>query len=154
IKTGIFIFATCLLNNCKRDFLEKYQLDQISNATFWHTENDLMIYNNGLYNMARKSQNVPILLGTDDGFESKWCASWYLDQYSDNIAPTHSREAFYAQTRSGKHSVPSSPQQYGWVGWDFVRAINVGLDHYFTADIPVETINKYAAEARLFRGWF
>ena len=154
IQFGLCFFAAIVLNSCKKDYLDRYPLDQISNATFWHTENDLMVYNNGLYNMARNHQNVPIMMGVDDGFESNWCGSWYLDEYSDNIAPTHSRHAFYAQTRSGKHNIPSGPQQYGWIGWNFVRAINVGLDHYYGADIPAETINKYAAEAKLFRGWF
>ncbi len=70
------------------------------------------------------------------------------------MAPTHSRHAFFAETRAGKHFVPSGPQNYGWRGWDFVRSINVGLDHYPGASIPAETINKYAGEAKLFRGWF
>lgn len=153
-KIAPYFFATLALSSCKKNYLERYPLDQISNTTFWHTENDLKIYNNGLYNMASDDVNVPIMLGHHNGFDSHWAGVWYPDEYSDNIAPTASRHIFFAQTRSGKHTVPSSPQQYGWRGWNFVRAINVGLDHYYGASLPMETIHKYAAEARLFRGWF
>lgn len=153
-KLIILAAAILLVSSCKKDFLERYPLDQISNATFWNTENDLRIYNNGLYDMARNDVNVPIMLGHHNGFESHWSSYWYLDEYSDNIAPTAVRHAFFAQTRAGKHNIPSTPQQYGWRGWDFVRAINVGIANYYNASIPAATINKYAAEARLFRGWF
>lgn len=154
IQAGGILVAILLLSSCNKDFLERYPLDQISNATFWNTENDLLIYNNGLYNMARNDVNVPIMMGHHDGFDSHWCGIWYVDEFSDNIAPTTARHAFFAETRSGKHHVPSGNQRYGWGGWNFVRAINVGLDNYYKAKIPQATINKYVAEARLFRGWF
>ncbi|MEJ7767398.1 MAG: RagB/SusD family nutrient uptake outer membrane protein [Chitinophagaceae bacterium] len=154
IQITLMFFAAFLLNSCKTDYLERYPLDRISNATFWNTENDLKIYNNGLYNMARNDVNVPIMLGHHEGFDSHWSGIWYLDEFSDNIAPSAVRHAFYAQTRAGKHTVPSGPQQYGWRGWDFVRAINVGLDNYNKAKIPQDVIDRYAAEAKFFRGWF
>ncbi|MEO5999277.1 MAG: RagB/SusD family nutrient uptake outer membrane protein [Chitinophagaceae bacterium] len=150
----LLFFTIFLLNSCKKDFLERYPLDRISNTTFWNTENDLKIYNNGLYNMAGDDVNVPIMMGHHEGFDSHWSGIWYLDEYSDNIAPNIARHAFFSQTRSGKHNVPSTPQQYGWRGWNFVRAINVGLDNYNKANVPSQTLDKYAAEARLFRGWF
>lgn len=142
------------LYSCKKGYLDRLPLDHISNATFWNTENDLKIYNNGLYNMASNDVNVPIMMGHHNGFDSYWCSIWNLDEFSDNIAPLASRHLFFAETRSGKNHVPSGPQQFGWRGWDFVRAINVGLDNYNHASIPQETIDKYAAEAHLFRGWF
>lgn len=154
LHIGFLFFIGSFFASCKKDFLERYPLDRISNATFWNTENDLKIYNNGLYNMARNDINVPIMMGHHDGFDSHWCGVWYLDEFSDNIAPIVPRHAFFAQTRSGKHNVPSGPQQFGWRGWDFVRAINVGLDNYNKAKIPQATIDKYVGEARLFRGWF
>lgn len=154
IKICLLFFAAFILYSCKKNFLERYPLDRISNATFWNNENDLKIYNNGLYNMARNDVNVPIMMGHHDGFNSHWSSIWYVDEYSDNIAPNIARHAFFSQTRSGKHNIPSGPQQYGYSGWDFVRAINVGLDNYNKAKVPQAIINKYAAEARLFRGWF
>lgn len=154
IKIALIFLITALIYSCKKDYLDRLPLDSISNATFWNTENDLKIYNNGLYNMARNDVNVPIMLGNHTDFNSHWAGIWNIDEYSDNFAPTNSRHTFFAEIRSGKLHVNSGPRQHGWVGWDFIRAINVGLDNYNRAKIPQATIDKYAAEAHLFRGWF
>jgi starch-binding outer membrane protein, SusD/RagB family len=154
-----FLLAVLLLISCNDDFLERYPLDRISNETFWNTENDLAVYNNGIYHLAAiNDDNVPIMMGHDDGFESLKYGIWYIDEFSDNIAPRHSRHTNYQQYRAGKHNVPASAagdgQWFGYEGWDFVRAVNVGLDNYSRANLPQATIDKYAGEARLFRGWF
>jgi hypothetical protein len=154
INISLVFFAAIIIAGCKKGYLNRLPLDRISNATFWNTENDLMIYNNGLYDMASNDVNVPIMMGHHNGFDSYWCSIWDLDEFSDNIAPLASRHLFFAETRAGKNQVPSNPQRFGWVGWNFVRAINVGLDNYNKAKIPQEVIDKYAAEAHLFRGWF
>lgn len=153
------LLAMLLLTSCNNDFLERYPLDEISNETFWNTENDLAVYNNSLYHLAAvDDNNVPILMGHDDGFESQKFGIWYLDEFSDNIAPRHSRHTNFQQIRSGKHNVPSTSggdnQWFGYKGWNFLRAVNVGLDNYSKAGISQDVIDKYAGEARLFRGWF
>ncbi len=154
LKYNILAFAILLAAGCNDEFLERYPLDEISNETFWNTENDLAVYNNSLYNLARNDDNVPILMAHDDGFDSHRFGIWYTDEFADNIAPRHSRHNRYQQVRSGKHNVPSGTQWYGYKGWNFVRAINVGMDNYDRAQIDRATINKYKAEAQLFRGWF
>lgn len=154
IEYIIALFALTVGTSCNDEFLERYPLDEISNETFWNTENDLKVYNNSLYHLARNDDNVPIMMGHHEGFDSHWGSLWCLDEFTDNIAPRHSRHVRFQEVRSGKHNVPSSPQWFGYKGWDFVRAINVGLDNYNKAEISQEVINKYAAEARLFRGWF
>ncbi|MFP4342355.1 MAG: RagB/SusD family nutrient uptake outer membrane protein [Cyclobacteriaceae bacterium] len=156
LKYSFLVLVAWLLNACNDDFLERTPLDQISNETFWNTENDLRVYNNGLYDLARNDDNVPILMAHDDGFDSHRYSVWYLDGLSDNMAPRHPRHTYYQQLRAGKHNVPSGTgeQWYGFKGWDFVRSINFGLENYDKASIPQATINKYAGEARLFRGWF
>lgn len=143
-----------LLLSCNDDFLERYPLDEVSNETFWNTENDLMVYNNSLYHLALNDDNVPILHGHFDGFNSHWGSYWFLDEFSDNLAPRHDRHAFFQQVRAGKQIVPNGGQWFGYKGWNFVRAINVGLENYDKADIPENTRNKYVGEARLLRGWF
>ena len=159
IKLGLVAFATLLLVSCNNDFLNRYPLDEISNETFWNTENDLMVYNNSIYDRARNDNDVPILMGHDDGFDSHRYSLWYLDEFTDNIAPRASRHTRYQQVRAGKHSIPTGPQWFGWRngGWAFVRAINVGMDNYDKAlekGVAEAVVNKYKAEARLFRGWF
>ena len=158
-KYSSLAFAILLAAGCNDEFLERYPLDRISNETFWNTENDLAVYNNSLYHLAAvDDNNVPIMMGHDDGFESLKYGIWYIDEFTDNIAPRHSRHTQYQQVRAGKHNVPSSSggdgQWFGYKGWNFVRAINVGLDNYDKAQVDQAVKNKYIGEARLFRGWF
>jgi len=150
IKPGLVIIATILFLGCNNGFMERYPLDSISNETFWNSENDLIVYNNSLYNLMKDDNKVPILIGhgTYD------IGRWFLDEFSDNYGSTEPRHNYYHAVRSGKHNIPSSPEFYGYKGWDFVRACNVGLENYNNADIGQSTIDKYAGEARLFRGLF
>lgn len=154
ITFSVLFLAFILLNGCNDDFLTRTPLDEVSSETYWNTENDLQVYNNSLYDLARFEDEVPILHGHDEGFDSHRYSIWFLDEFADNMAPVHERHSRFQQVRAGKHNVPSEPQPFGYQGWDFVRSINVGLENYNNADIPQETIDKYAAEARLFRGWF
>lgn len=158
IKYHLVVGLLLLAAGCNNDFLERYPLDEISNETYWNTENDLAVYNNSLYNIARDDNNIPIMMGHDAGFNSHKFTIWNLDEYSDNCVSRAARHTQYSQVRSGKHNVPSSAngdgQWYGYKGWNLVRAINVGLENYQNASIPQAAIDKYAGEARLFRGWF
>jgi starch-binding outer membrane protein, SusD/RagB family len=160
LKLGLIIFVTliysCEINN---DFLERYPLDRISNATYWNTENDLKIYNNYLYELVREDNFVPILMAHDGFFNSHLFSYLYLDGFTDNTAPRHNRHDRYQEVRSGKHSIPTGPQIYGWhsEGWRFVRAINIFMENHLKAveqGVAQSVVNKYAGEARLFRGWF
>ncbi|GAB3313262.1 RagB/SusD family nutrient uptake outer membrane protein [Larkinella ripae] len=151
---GFFFVAALVLSGCNDEFLERYPLDRITNQTFWNTENDLRVYNNSLYDLARNDDNVPILHGHYNGFESNWGSVWFQDEFADNMAPTNARHIFFQQVRSGKHTVPTDPQQFGYKGWNFVRAINVGLANYDKANISQAIKDRYIAEARFFRGWF
>lgn len=154
LKYSLLFIAVFFLISCTDKFLERYPLDEVSSKTFWNTENDLMVYNNSIYDLALDDDDVPILKGHDLKYKSQWFSIWFEDEFSDNLAPTHGKHTRYMQVRAGKHNVPSGPQWFGYKGWNFVRAINVGLANYNKADIPQKTIDKYAAEARLFRGWF
>lgn len=154
LKISFVIFATLIMVSCNDEFLERQPLDAISNETFWNTENDLKVYNNGLYNMAKDDINVPIMLGHHNGFDSQWASYAYLDGYSDNTTPLEPRGLRFATVRAGIHQVPSSAQDFGWRGWNFLRAINVGMDNYAKAKVTDAVRDKYIGEARLFRGWF
>lgn len=131
-----------LLTSCNDDFLERYPTDEVSNETFWNTENDLMVYNNSLYHLALTDHEVPILHGHNNGFSSYYGSYYFLDGFSDNLAPRNDRHTFFQQVRAGKQLVPNSPQWFGYRGWGFVRAINVGMDNYDKAAISEEAKNK------------
>lgn len=153
--TLLFVFMVSLyLNGCNDNFLERYPLDAISNETFWNTESDLKAYNNRLYDLAKNDHRVPIMLGSMTGTNGYKYHPWFLDEFSDNIVINNARHARYAQVKAGIHVVPSTEDWYGYTGWDFVRACNVGIANYDRANIAEEIKNYYKAEAHLFRGWF
>ena len=154
IKIWLVVVATTLSFSCNDSFLDRQPLDEISNESFWNTENDLMVYNNSLYNLVRNDNDVPIFMGFDDGFDSHRYGIWHYSGFSDNTAPRHSRHNEYARKRAGKHTISNGAAWYGWRGWNFVRAINVGMDNYGKADVSEAARNKYIGEARLMRGWF
>lgn len=156
IKNISFVFfVAAFLFGCQEDFLERYPLDQISSETFWNTENDLMVYNNNLYHRAQVDQNIPIMMGhTTDPFTSHWASLWFLDGFTDDAAPENPRHDNFNEVRAGIHQVQTGSRRFGYSNWHFVRAINIGLANYDRADIAQSTINMYAGEARLFRGWF
>lgn len=155
-KLIIASLIALLVTGCNDKFLERYPLDRISNETFWNTENDLRVYNNGLYDLARNDDNVPILHAHFQGFDSHWGSFWFLDEFADNMAANHARHTQFMQVRAGKHVVPATAgsQWFGYKGWNFVRACNVGLANYDKAKIAQNIKDRYIAEARLFRGWF
>jgi len=153
VKFIFMAFATLFLFSCNDEFLERYPLDRISNKTYWNTEEDLKVYNNTLYNMAKNDVRVPIMMGHGVG-EVQAHGIWSLDEFADNMASRDDRHIEYTQLRSGKHITPTNNQIYGWGSWDFIRAINFGLENYDKADIAQSVKDKYIGEARLFRGWF
>ena len=140
--------------SCNDEFLDRQRLDQVSNEVFWNSENDLRVYNNSLYDLARNDNDVPILMGHDDGFDSHRYGMWHVSGFSDDTAPLHPRHDFYQQVRAGRHNVPSNPAWYGYQGWNFVRSINFGMENYERVEVDEEIRNQYIGEARLFRGWF
>ncbi|MGA0560656.1 RagB/SusD family nutrient uptake outer membrane protein [Larkinella sp. VNQ87] len=154
LLAGLIFGTAFVFSSCNDEFLERYPLDRITNQTFWNTENDLRVYNNSLYDLARNDDNVPILHAHFNGFDSHWGSVWFQDEFADNMAPRHARHTFFQQVRSGKHTTPTDPQQFGYKGWNFVRAINVGLANYDKAAVSQAIKDRYIGEARLFRGWF
>ncbi|MEK6476187.1 RagB/SusD family nutrient uptake outer membrane protein [Catalinimonas sp. 4WD22] len=152
----ISLALVVIMFGCNDEFLERQPLDEISNDAFWNTENDLRVYNNSFYDLARNDDNVPILMGHDDGFDSHYLGIWHVSGFSDDTAPRHPRHDLYQRVRAGRYQVPDNTGQqwYGYEGWNFVRAINFGMENYDKANVTEEVRNQYIGEARLFRGWF
>jgi len=146
------IILTTFFISCNDDALEKYPLTSISSETFWNSENDLMIYNNIFYDYA-KLNTMRLLNGNHEG--ANRAGQYSLDGMTDNDARTLAFSADHAEIRAGIIIPDSNPISFGWNNtcFNFVRAINIGLANYDRADISQSIIDKYKAEARLFRGW-
>lgn len=154
IKTGILLASVLVLFSCNDSFLERYPLDELSNETFWRTENDLAVYNNSIYNLTGKDENTAVLFGHTEKFASSHTSYQYNDEYTDNLAPIHSRHDRYKEVRAGLHIAEGGAQRQGYQAWDLLRAINVGLDNMATSPVELPIKNKYIGEARMFRAWF
>ena len=154
IQIITLVVAVLINYSCNDSFLDRVPLDEISSESFWNTENDLLVYNNRIYDLLTNDNNVPIAMGFDNGFDSHRFGIWHLSGFSDDTAPRHNRHTRFQEVRAGKHTVPTSPEWFGYSGWNFLRTINIGLDNYDRANISQSIIDKYAGEARLLRGWF
>ena len=160
IKLSLVVFATLLFFSCNDEFLERFPLDKISAETFWTSANDLEVYNNSLYDRIRDGRDVNLLIGHAEGYTSSRISVWYLDEFSDNISPRHSRTIEYQKVRAGKYSVQSGARWFGWHsdGWRLVRQIAVGLDGCERAlanGVSEADVNQYKAEMLLMRGiWY
>jgi len=151
------LFFALFLFSCNNDFLERYPLDEVSNENYWNSENDLKVYNNYLYYLVHQDAEVPIpsLIGHLNA--SPYTSIWMYDNMTDNcgIDIAADFDDDYSTIRAGKHSIPTSARAGGYSGWSFLRAVNIGLANYNNAtDAGQSVINKYAAEAHLFRGMF
>jgi hypothetical protein len=153
----LLVVYGCELND---EFLERQPLDKISDASFWNTENDLMVFNHTFYDMTKNDNTYPFLMGHDDGFDSHRISYLHLDGMSDNTAPRHGRHSTYQRIRSGVYNPPSGKNSnapggwYGYKGFELIRAVNIGLANYGKADISDAVKSHYEAEARLFRAMF
>lgn len=160
IKFSLVVVAALTLFSCNNDFLERYPLDKISETTFWTSASDLEVYNNSLYNRMRDDRDVDLLTAHMEGYWSSRISIWYLDEFSDNIAPRHGRHTLYQQIRSGKYEAQTNPRWYGWHpdGWRLIREINVGIQGCKKAvenGVSQDDANKYEAEQRLMRAiWY
>lgn len=160
IKLSLVVFATLTFFSCNDEFLERYPLDKISEETFWTSANDLEVYNNSLYDRLRDDRDVDLLTAHAEGYWSSRISLWYLDEFSDNIAPRHGRHNLYQQIRAGKYEAQTGPRWYGWHpdGWRLIREVAVGLEGCEKAlanGVSEADVNKYKAEQRLIRAiWY
>jgi hypothetical protein len=118
------------LGACKKDFLERRPLSEISPQDFFNTEKDLEMYTNSLYG------NLP---GTD---------IYSADNTSDNVETAATNEVV-----AGRTIVKTSAGEAGW-NWGALRNMNYFLVNYNKAATPDSLKNHYAGIARFFRAFF
>lgn len=142
-----FLFA------CNDKFMDKVPLSSLSSPAFWNTETDLQQYNNNLYNSA-SGTSFRMLIGHYQDFY--YYGKEAFDGMTDNdVRAWANYYPQYNKIRAGKLFSNQTTAEFAWNNnhFSFIRAINIGLANYDKAALPIETINKYKAEAHLFRGW-
>lgn len=127
-KIAIYILGMFLFfQGCKRDgFLDRFPQDSFSEPTYFQTEDDLILYANGFYDL------LPVV------------ASYSADNNSDVMVPRSINTLL-----SGTYMVPNSGGGWAVGDWLAIRRCNYFLARYSRANTSNKEI--YAGEVRFFR---
>ena len=142
----IFLCLLFLVSACHDDFLDLAPLDQVSDASFWKTDNDLKLYSNQFYVLFRS-------------FKGRGVGIFMEDITSDNMA-----FVTIDSRLNGLLTVPASAggENYdnSWsrtfavnYNWDYVRSVNIMLENFHKVESPWESARQYVGEAYFFRAF-
>lgn len=141
IISGVILL---LLFSCNDDFMERPPLDQVSDATFWNSEQDLEIYCNPFY--ATYFRGLGHGWGQRDALGVSVDIP-YRDEISDNMATYK-----YQRIPAGQYITPTASGTGGW-NWRGIRALNYFLDNYNQAHINEKKKKNYAGEIMFFKAF-
>lgn len=143
IASGLILFG------CKKDSIDRFPKDSITDLSFWKTENDLKLYVNSFY---------PTYVV---GFGSVWADEIsqpfgvnvgtlvYGDLITDNAAPnTYSKVG----TEEYISYLSGSNDSGGWK-FDGIRSLNYFLDNYKRGNLPEAVVKPYLGEVYFFKAW-
>lgn len=126
------------LSGClKNKLLDQNPQTQISDASFWHSTNDLKLYANNFYQQLPSYRNW-----TSMGIYSD-------DDNSDNMV-----YGSYNQRLNGENLVPSSGGGWSYGNWSNIRNVNYFLENYSKVKDPFSSYAAYVGEAYFFRAYF
>jgi hypothetical protein len=145
------------LTACNDSFLDRTPVTDLNNAAFWTSENDMKVYNNGIYSEVA-GNNYPFFRGNATGAsESKYLSFMGMEAVSDNFASTDVNLQVWTTIGAGKETIPAgatTTMGNSW-RWTFLYRCNFFLENYEKAtSVPVEKRNWYAGEVYFWRAWF
>jgi len=129
-KLIIYISIAATLGACRKDFLDRLPISDITAPAFFNNEKDLSLYTNSFY------EELP---GTD---------IYSADVSSDNVEP-----GVIGDVVAGRHVVPTDAGSAQWT-WSALRNVNYFLAHYGKAEVSDSIKAHYAGIARFFRALF
>ncbi len=124
------IFSSLLFFACDRDFMERYPLDAISDATFWKSSAEIKMYANQFYEDLYAAEN------------------FRKDYKTDDMAPT-TRDSYVW----GETTVPSSGGGWGKSDWSKIRSCNLALTRIDAMEKTNEVL-MYEGEIRFFKSFY
>src|SRR5699024_6184825 len=141
-KIKLIISILCVVfvfSSCKKNFIDRAPMSNISDADYWKTPNDLRLYVNQFYNG----------LPSYRGYGTWGPYSLDASQGSDNMIHFE-----YNQFLNGESTLPASGGGWSYGDWEQIRSINYFLDHYKTIEGDQSEIRKYVGEAYFFKAWY
>ena len=127
----IIIISLFIATACNDDYLEKYPLDKINDASFWKTSSDLEMYTNQFYPSLKNPNSIRI-----------------YDNSTDNNGPG-ARDTY----TWGEYTVPTTGGGWGKADWLGIRSCNYALDRIATMKKDPNLL-LYEAEIRFFKSFF
>lgn len=146
-KYSIILIALIFLPSCKKDFLERNPLDQISNETFWNNETDALAAAAGCYS---NRQNWLYYNPNPDEYWWDVYDVLFFDCASDNAYNPYYWSGFQVQA-TGLASPNNTGKSY--MGYGSITKYNNFLEN-ISRPVMNETLRKrLTAEVRFLRAW-
>lgn len=124
----LVIVLLSILGSCKKNFLDREPLSQLSPTSSFSSASELELYTNSFYNSVLPS------------------ATSLYSETEDNIVTTS-----LSSLLTGNRTVPTSGG--GW-DWGALRNINFFLQNYTKGGLPNTITAPYVGVARFFRAYF
>lgn len=135
----LLLFAMSIFNSCQEEFLERYPLDRMTDATFFTSANDVKVMVNGFYRMFPRYH-----------FQQGGSANdQYLDANTDIQIGTNPSGSLMQQGSSGQ--APASDGTWN-SNFSWIRQVNYVIENADRVPASAEA-NQYIGEAYFFRAW-
>ncbi|SMD04941.1 RagB/SusD family nutrient uptake outer membrane protein [Pedobacter nyackensis] len=134
---------------CKKDGLDRFPLDKITDLNFWKTENDLKLYVNSFYPTYVVGFGSGNADGTMQPYGVNVSTLVYGDLITDNAAPNG-----YSKVGTDEYiAYLSGANDLG--GWKFegIRSLNYFLDNYKRGNLSNDIVKPYLGEVYFFKAW-
>ncbi|MBT9189517.1 RagB/SusD family nutrient uptake outer membrane protein [Zobellia russellii] len=141
-----------LMGSCSKDFLDVAPKDQLSDATFWKTENDADLALVGAYG-TQTTDAFPNFFDWNEK-SSSWESSWninFMDLMTDN---GYSQFIWDGVQTSGNGQVnPSDRNMHNFFKYDRITKYNTFLENIDRVEMDAEKRSRYKAEVRFLRAY-
>ncbi len=135
LLTSVFLTG---LTGCNNSFLEEIPRDELSDASFWKSQDDVEKFTTSLYRYTLEPGNFVIM----------------LDGYTDNAVPVHVYNA-QGEISAGTATSSNSHFQQVWqTTYQGIRRCNVCLENIDQVEMDEMDRNVYKGEAYFMRGYF
>lgn len=151
ILLSSLLFVALLITGCS-DVLDRPQLNDMNDDTYWRNETDLRLFSNGFY------------VNYFVGYNNTWGVAYAPLRgyyFSDDFSNTNVQSNFEASAPSSRGSTSETPDmliQYAGPNWNFawVRKSNLFIDRIENIAKPLlsdETYKHWMGVARFFKGF-
>ena len=155
MKANIFIqlfVLTLITTSCTEDFLDVAPKDQLSDATFWKTENDADLALAGAYGTLNTNA-FPNFYDWNEKSAS-WESSWninFMDCMTDN---GYSQFIWDGVQTSGNGQVnPADRNMHNFFKYNRIVKYNIFLENIDRVEMEDSKKNRYKAEVRFLRAY-